>query len=191
MRRVRRLLITASISWLVAGCGVPAEGDARRIDPPPGAFPGVVQAPDSDEPSSGTAQERLYMVKDRQLIRVTRQVATNPDVEALVRDLLAGPTATERADGITIALPGAGVIAGVRQLGRTAEVELAGGLDDTGRNDEIIAFAQVVCTLVTKGDVDGVSFVREGRRIAVPRADGSLTEGPLTVADYRALVPPG
>lgn len=191
MSRAHGVLALVAVSWLVVGCGVTADSGARPIDPPRGAFPGVVRTPHGDGPSGRATQERLFLVRDRRLIRVTRQVAAAPDVEALVRDLLAGPTATERDDGITSALPGAGVIAGVRRLGRIAEVALTGGLDDAGRNDEIIALAQVVCTLAAQDSVDGVSFVRAGRRVAVPRADGSLTEGPLTAADYRALLPPG
>jgi hypothetical protein len=188
MSRFHRAAAAATF-LLVAGCGIPAEPQARKISPPPGAFPGIVQAPD-DLPSAGQAQTRLYMVRDRALVRVTRRAAEQPTVASLVRDLQAGPTLTERNDGLSSALPGTGVITGVRQVGRRAEVALGTALDTSGRSDEVVAFAQVVCTLTTHGDVDGVFFVRDGRRVAVPRADGSLSEGPLSTADYRELIVP-
>jgi hypothetical protein len=148
-----------------------------------------VQAP-HDPAGAGQAQARLFMVRYRSLVRVTRRVPEPPTVTSLVRDLQAGPTLTERNDGLSSALPGAGVITGVRQVDRRAEVALGSELDASGRSDEIVAFAQVVCTLTSHGDVDAVFFVRDGRRVAVPRADGSLSEGPLTAADYRPLIAP-
>ncbi|WP_091461229.1 hypothetical protein [Micromonospora inyonensis] len=42
----------------------------------------------------------------------------------------------------------------------------------------------------TAADVDRVTFVQGGQRLGVPRTDGSLSTGPLTAADYTAMVSP-
>lgn len=119
-----------------------------------------------------------------------RRVSSEPSIDTLVRDLLAGPTDAELATGMTSALPGTSVIAEVRLVGGEALVELASGLD-AGRSDEVLAFAQVVGTLVTRPEITTVSFIRDQQRIAVPHGDGSLSLGPHSIADYDELLADG
>jgi hypothetical protein len=53
------------------------------------------------------------------------------------------------------------------------------------RSDEVLAYGQMVCALTSQGaDVGTVSFASGGQPLAVPRADGSLVAGALTIADY-------
>ena len=61
-------------------------------------------------------------------------------------------------------------------------------LEAAGRNGQFLAFGQIVCTLDARGDVDAVVFERDGRAVAVPRGNGSLTKNPLTAADYQGLL---
>ena len=56
--------------------------------------------------------------------------------------------------------------------------------------DEIAALGQIVCTLTRVPDITGVQSTRDGQIVKVPRADASLTTGPLTAADYQALISP-
>lgn len=70
-----------------------------------------------------------------------------------------------------------------------AVIELATGLNGTGRTDDIFAFAQLVCTLTSRSDIRSVTFTRAGLPVEVPRGDGSLTSGPLVFADYASLRP--
>jgi hypothetical protein len=71
-----------------------------------------------------------------------------------------------------------------------AIVELATSLGGTGRTDDILAFAQIVCTLTSRGDIRSVTFTRAGEPVEVPRADSSLTRNPLTAHDYTPLIQP-
>ena len=105
-------------------------------------------------------------------------------------DLLAGATDAEQNTGISSALPGANVIGGVSVTDQVATVDLGPGLDGSGRNDAVLAFGQVVCTLDSRPDIDGVVFQQNGQRVGVPRATGSLSTGPLTTADYAGLLTP-
>ena len=130
--------------------------------------------------------QTLYYVKGDTVVSVQRRVDTVRSPEHLLRDLLAGPTASERASGITSALPGTAVIGTVRVASGVALVTIVDGLQGA-RNDEVLAFAQIVCTLDARTDIDGVVFLRGSNRIDVPAGDGSLTRLPLTAADYRGL----
>jgi hypothetical protein len=181
-------IVAAALAGVIlSACGVAPESTARSIDPPRGLYP-TLTSPTPAVADAGTVPERLFFVKDGALVAVMRRVRTTPTIDILVRDLLNGPSDAELADGLTSALLGTNVIAEVRLVGGEAHVELAEGLEGTGRSDEVLAFAQVVCTLSTLPDVTSVSFIRDQQRIPVPRADGSLSEVPLTFADYAGLV---
>jgi spore germination protein GerM len=114
-------------------------------------------------------------------------VSIGPTVAELVDDLLAGPTPEERDEGITTALRATDV-AGVQVNEGRATVELTGMLDGGARTDQVLAFAQIVCTLTASPAIASVSFTHDRRAVGVPRADGSLSHAPATAADYAALL---
>jgi spore germination protein GerM len=189
--RVGALLaaMTASVAAGVTACGVPPEDSARPVEPPAGMQASwAAQSPPARE--SGTVPVRLFLVRDDKLVPVTRHVRTEPDVAELVDDLLAGPTESEQDSGLTSALLGGDIIVDARLADGIAVVELADGLDETSRTDQVLAFAQIVCTLTANSRVAGVSFIRDGQVVGVPRANGSLSEGPLTASDYAELLAP-
>ncbi|MEV4482677.1 GerMN domain-containing protein [Micromonospora coxensis] len=169
------------------GCGVPAEDRPRGVRPPPGVgLPPAAAA----SPAAGRVAQPICLVRDDRLVRVVRQVDVAGDVDLHLRRLLAGASSAERESGLGSALPGAVGVTGARLVDGRAEVAVAPPRDESGRADEVLAYGQVVCTLDARDDVSGVSFVRDGRPLGVPRADGSLSPGPLTAADYAALTVP-
>jgi hypothetical protein len=179
------LLLAAAAA--VTACGVSPEDTARPVEPPAGVQQSwAEQSPPASD--SGTVPVRLYLVRDDELVPTTRYVPTEPGVDELVDDLLAGPTDSEQRTGLTSALLGGDIIVDVRPADRIAVVELAAGLYETNRTDQVLAFAQIVCTLTANSRITGVSFTRGGQVVGVPRADGSLAEGPLAAADYAALL---
>jgi hypothetical protein len=171
----------------LAGCGVPTERTPRPIEPSVtiGTFEGPIGA-GGPVASPGSAAERLFLVRENQLVAVDRPLNAAPLLERHLHDLVSGPTEQERDNGLDSALGGTDLIAGVTLRNGTAVV----GLDEDNliRNDEILAYGQIVCTLAARDDVDSVQFTQNGRPLEVPRADGSLTPDPLTAADYRALI---
>lgn len=187
---MRRFIVLAAVAIiggvvLLSGCGVPLEPAPRPVELPgrssqtqSGATPGP----------AGVLTETLYMVNDGQLAAVSRTVPQMPTAEEQLGQLLAGPTAQEKQQGLTSALAGTDLGLTVKIQGGQAVVELATNLDGTGRTDDILAFAQIVCTLTSRDDVQTVTFTRAGEQVEVPRADSSLTRNPLTAADYRSLI---
>ncbi|SDZ15752.1 Sporulation and spore germination [Micromonospora pattaloongensis] len=187
-RRLRPALLTALLALLAAvlpGCGLPAEQRPRQIKPPPGPFPTFAAAPASTAPAE--LVERLCFVRDNRLVAVSRPVPSPPTIAEQLRHLLSGPTAVERDAAITSALTGAPAVGAVAPTLGAVTVDVGGTGADTGRSDEALAYGQLVCTLTGRPDVTGVIFVRDGQRLRVPRADGSLSEGPLTAADYAEI----
>ena len=105
-----------------------------------------------------------------------------------MRALLAGPTEAEQNRGIGSALSGIDIASNIRVVNGLATVDLTGAPEGTGRSDEILAYAQVVCTLDARTAVTSVKFTRHSQPIGVPRDSGALAEGPLTTADYATLI---
>lgn len=170
---------------LLAGCGVPLEDEAREL---PSQSPPVRSSATPAVAQSGPVTETIYLVKGGLLVAVPRQVPAEPLVEELMVDLLAGPTAAEKAIGIGSALLGSNVVAAVQVVDGIATVELAANLEGTGRNDDVLAFGQIVCTLTARPGILWAAFTRGGQRIEVPRGDGSLTASLLNAASYSRLI---
>ncbi|MFF5175211.1 GerMN domain-containing protein [Micromonospora sp. NPDC000089] len=189
MIRRRLLAALAVLVLLPAGCGVPVDDEPRAVSAPPGPFP--TPAGGAGTPSAGRVREVLYFVRDDRLTPVVRWVDATPTVDAHLQQLLAGPSAQERDAGLTNALPGAMTVAVAGLSGTRATVDVREAGQEVGRSDGVYAFGQIVRTLVARDDVDSVAFVRRGRPLGVPRADGSLSTQPLTADDYATLAAPG
>jgi sporulation and spore germination protein len=179
MRRVVLLLVL-----VLAGCGVPSDGQPRDLGRSQVAYGSDAPAPDR----FGPAMERLYLVDDGKLVRVVRRTPSPRTPAQMVEDLVAGPTRAEQQDGLTSALSQMRVgSTAVSQ--RRAAVEIGAPAVPGARSDEVLAYAQIVCTLTSQGaDVGTVSFTRDAQLLAVPRGDGSLSTAPLTIADYADLI---
>ena len=187
--RLRRCVTVALVAAVTAGCGVSAEHTPRPIDPPQGPFQ-ALSSPTPAAAPSGQMVEKLFLVKDGGLVAVTRHVDREPTIDSLVSDLLNGPTDSERDIGVASAL-GGNVVSAVHLSDGLAVVDLATPIEGTGRNDEVLAYAQLVCTLTALPAVTGVTFTRDRQPIGVPRGDGSLSQDPLTTADYTGLIAGG
>jgi hypothetical protein len=172
---------------LVAACGVPGEDRPRSVDPPLTPLTASTPPTPTTDPY-GSLAEVVCLVRDDSLVPVVRRVAVLPSVEDHLGQLVAGPTAAERAAGLTSALTGSRV-AGVALADGEARVELKGD-EGVARSDDVLAFGQVVCTLTTRPDVTRVVFHRGEGAVAVPRGDGSLSDAPLTASDYAAITGP-
>jgi hypothetical protein len=185
----RRLAGLAALVTLavVAGCGVPVDAEPRPVDPPNGVHPGLSSAAPNQP---GAVSERLCMVRNELLTAVTRSVPQAVSLDAHLRLLLDGPTEAERDAGFTSALTGTTPVDTLSQARGIVTVNIGDRSEDTGRSDEVLGFGQIVCTLTTRPDVAAVAFTQDGRPLGVPRADGSLSPGPLTAADYADLLAP-
>ncbi|MEO3772055.1 GerMN domain-containing protein [Micromonospora sp. B9E7] len=184
----RRHLVVLALAALLTSCSIPTDDAPRVVQAPQGPFQS--SAPADTSAPVGPAAETLCFVRDNRIISFVRRVDRLPTVEDQLRHLLAGPTTAERATDLASALPGAVNAAGVTVIGTQARVVVDEPGDDAGRSDEVLAFGQIVCTLTSRDDVTTVTFSRDGRPLGVPRADGSLSDQPLTRADFAPLITP-
>ena len=188
----RRVVAGAAVAALAAltaaGCGVPAETAPRAIESP--AVLPLPASPPPTEQGAGPVSQRLCLTREARLVEVTRPMSGPASVQETVRDLLAGPTEAESATGLNTALGGTPLVTGVRLEDGIAVVGLRSDAEGSSRADDVLALGQVVCTLTTRGDVQGVVFERAGARVAVPRGDGSLATGPLRRGDFDQLRAP-
>lgn len=180
MRRPTVLLL----ALVLAGCGIPADEEPRPVDSGGGPLPSHVPLVLGE----GTAVERLCFVRDGRLARAARRVPQPVPAERQLRDLLDGPTAAEAAQGFTSTLTGTTTTIAYQLAGGRAVIDVGDRSPHGVRNDEILAFGQIVCTLASRPEVGTIVFTSQGVALRVPRADGSLTGDPLTVADYAPLI---
>ncbi|MEU8817138.1 GerMN domain-containing protein [Actinoplanes sp. NPDC048796] len=182
MRTVRLTGTLVGVA-LLAACGVPAEDSPHPVELP--RAPLIESGAPAVTPA-GEVAHVLCLVRGERLVQSVRRAPAYPSVQQQMNDLITGPTPAESASGLSTALGGLTVVATEGPGARvTVEVPAA-----EARQDDILAYGQMVCTLTARPDVGAVSFTREGRGLEVPRADGTLTEGPLTSGDYAALVAP-
>ncbi|GIJ72477.1 GerMN domain-containing protein [Virgisporangium ochraceum] len=185
----RSAVVAALLLTLVAGCGVPAEDEARPL-PASGTVPGTGPVVEVSPSPAGSVAQPFYFVRRGRLVPVVRWIGPATPLDALTRTLLAGPTSSEAAADLTSALTGTATVRGVRRSGAIALVDLGDDPPATGRTDEILAFGQIVCTLTARTDVSGVAFVRGDQPLEVPRPDGSLSAQPMAALTYADLLAP-
>ena len=185
--RWRLVVLWLGAVALLVGCGVPQDDAPRALDPAKAPVGAQARATAVPEPV-GNARVILYFVRGGQVVQVTRQVPQPTSVEPLLDLLFAGPTAAEKAAGASSLIPSSLTVVRVEQQGENAVVTLSSNEDQV--RPEMLAYAQIVATL-TPERAAGVQFRRDGAALPVPRADGSLTDAPVSRQDYLTLLAPG
>lgn len=107
---------------------------------------------------------------------------------ALVRTLVAGPTAEERALGFGTAIPDGTRVIDVSPAANRITIDLSGPIATLAPDRLIVALSQIVYTLTEGFFAREVVIKVDGESIMWPRQDGSLTENPLTIFDYPTAV---
>jgi spore germination protein GerM len=183
VRRLTIVVVAAVVAaFALSGCGVP-------IDHAPRAVPDMRIPNRSEPPADGTGRaiERLCFVRDNRLVRVVRRVPEVRPPDRQLQDLLAGPTAEESADRLSSALTTTSNVT-MKLISGRATVDIGDRADQALRSDDVIAFGQIVCTLTSQLQIGTVAFTSGGQPLGVPRADGSLADGRVTIADYVGLI---
>lgn len=189
---MKRLILAtfavAVLATLPTACGVPAEDSPRAIETTaPPSQPSPVPTP----VETGPVKETLFMVKDGLLFEVERRLPAVPSPMELLDDLIVGPTEEERDAGISSALLGSTLVVNVTVANGEATVELASNEEGSTRNDQVLAYGQIVCTLAARESISTVRFTRDGQPVEVPRGNTKLTQDPLTADDYANLFQDG
>jgi hypothetical protein len=175
-----KALVAAAL--LVAACGIPT-------DRHPTAMPGGVVRPAlGPTPITPTPATRatVFFVQAENLVPVDRST-TRPDVQAALEVLFSGPTETELAAGLRTAISSQTNVRSIRTEGGTAVIDLTSTFVEVGGEEQILALAQIVLTATATPGITDVRFELEGQAVEVPRADGTLSSGPLRATDYESF----
>lgn len=179
---------------LVAACGVPTDSSATVADRDDVPFDlldtgtTTTTAP-SAGPPTGPGVRLCFVRNDEAVVSVSRARDEIPGTaDDLVDVLAAGPTETETQLGLSSALPEPSPAVDVTIQGGVAVVDLDATFSDLSADQQLLAVAQMVCTLTDQPGVGQVRFTLEGERIEVPQGDGALTASPVTRDDYADLI---
>ena len=191
-RRVRALAVLALLAVL-PGCGVPTGGEPSTIaatDVPYGLADSSPSPTPATPPEAKVDAPRVYWVTATDtLVPRSREVSGSTRrarLADLLEQLAAEPTADERDEQLSTALPPEVRLRVTRLDGGTATIgvdalaEAPAGL--SGRR----AVAQIVLTATSVPGVDAVLLELAGEPIEAPLPDGALTDRPLTAQDYAA-----
>lgn len=124
------------------------------------------------------------------LVAVHRET-TSPDLPAAaVEALLAGPTAAEEADGISVDIPAGTTLNGVAVEDGTATVDLSRDFEAGGGSFAMLSrLASLTYTLTGLEGIDEVVLELDGEPVEVFSSEGIVLDGPLTRDDYTDLLP--
>lgn len=187
-------LMLAVASLLLAGCGVNSDNAPHRLataDLPLGLVATTSTTQAGPRTPGPVALIQVYFVSGDQLVARSRLVPSPRQLGTALGSLLAGPTAAEAAAGIRTAIRQGTSILDVHTLRGRAVINLSPQFADTGGPDQILALAQVVYTATSLPSIGSVTFELAGAPVAVPGSNGVLISGPVSRANYAALLAPG
>lgn len=186
--RHARLLVAATVLVACAGCAVPAEHEAQVADDK--SVPFALLAPDAPPlvpPATAARTEdvALCFVRESKLAVVERALDAPVGLRDAVTALTEPPAGTA---GLRSALGDTSIVGDVQLGAGIASVDLRQAISTLGGDDQLLAVAQIVCTLTARPGVGQVSFTLEGAPVNVPRGDGSLVAAPVSRDDYARLL---
>ena len=192
--RRRAGLLVATVGLTLAACGIPTSAAPSPIAKsdvpyhllnPPTTTTTVPGAP----PAVGVPEQIFLVAPSGHLVAATREVAVPASLTQVVGALLAGPTATEAAEGVQSFLNRTGVQVTLAATGGVATVNFTSDPILVVGPDQTLAIAQVVYTVTQQPGVTGVTFEIAGKAIEVPTAAGAQVPGPVARADYVPQAP--
>jgi len=190
------LLTTAAILAFaalgMAGCASSTSKDAGNSGST-SAIATATVTPDASVTPTTTATQialKVYLVHGEKLGVVTRSVpATAGVAAAAMRELVAGPSASESAKGFQSELPAGTGLRSVSIKDDIATVDLTSEYETGGGSLSMqMRLAQVVYTLTQFSSVTGVDFKLNGTPVTVFSGEGLSLDTPQTRADYADLL---
>jgi hypothetical protein len=181
---VAGLLVVASL----IGCG--SEKAVSLGHAPSESTPAGTTGSGATEPNPSPVRLQVWFARGEQLVSEQRTHAATPRVAtAAVEALLAGPTAAERASGITTAIPEGTRLLGISIKDRVATVDLTSEYQSGGGSLSMqVRLGQIVYTLTQFPTVETVRFALDGTPVNVFSGQGIVLDHPVGRADYKDLL---
>lgn len=168
---------------LTLACGVPVDSTAVTVDDEVVPYELLSPTTTAQVGTSNGRETTICLVVDGVLLSLGRDRddgALDSDL-ALVTD---SPTEGEAALGVRSALDGEDSVLGVERVGPGAVVELGEDFAELPADQQLLAVAQITCTLTAQPGVQEVNFVLDDRELEVPVQGGELVDRPVSRTDY-------
>jgi hypothetical protein len=155
---------------LAAGC----DGDSTSAE----TATGSTTATETEKATSSVA---VYLLREGKVSPVRRSIESTPAVaRAALTELLDGPTADERADGLSSAIPDGTTLQDISLADGVATVDLDGTFDDGGGSASMLGrVAQVVATLTRFPTIERVAFRIDGKPVEAIGGEGVVVDPPV------------
>ncbi|MGO8684209.1 MAG: GerMN domain-containing protein [Thermoleophilia bacterium] len=153
--------------------------------------PATSVSPSSSPILTRTLAVSIYFMRGEFIGTAHRAIPwTTAPATAALKALLAGPSAREKAAGLSTTIPGGTKLLGLTIKNGIATVDLSGQYPAGGGTlSETARLAQVVYTLTQFPSVTGVNFRIDGQSVTVFSGEGVLLTRPQQRADYESLTP--
>jgi hypothetical protein len=187
LRRLLPAVVVLLAAAVASSCGVPTDSAARPIAEP-------TPTPTSSATPTGSpvpAAASIFLVRNNLLVPVSRQVDADAGPQALLDELVAGPTDAETAGGFRSIFTGAIDALEIRDTspdGTTVVVQLNADLAGVPPPDQPLGIGQIAQTLGAAG-ATSIGFIGgDGNVLGVPLPDGTIATAAVTPAQYASLV---
>jgi hypothetical protein len=172
-----------------ASTAVPSGSPSAGTPVPSQSAPSALPLPSASSGGSPTIV-RVYLLRDEKVSPAARSVTGTGVARAAMEALLAGPTAGERAGGLTSSIPVGSGLLGVAIDAGTATVDLSSTYASGGGSLSMMSrIAQVVYTLTQFPTVQRVAFSIDGAPATAIGGEGVIVDHPQTRADWESFAP--
>jgi hypothetical protein len=171
--------------FVLAGCGIGAQQHADRV--PDDRVPFALLDPNAPvllrlgAPPPNSGPKACFV--DGAVVRPVAQAAGQVANLATIVDLLQTPPPNMRT---TVADPP--LVVSASAAGGIAHIDLRRSISALTAGDQLLAVAQVVCSVTTLPGIGQVIFSVDGAPASVPRGDSSLATGPVSRDDYGNVI---
>ena len=189
MRRPASVVALVLAAALASGCGVSAQGDATVAGDD--AVPFGLLDPTEEPlvpPATGPIADPvgLCFVREGRLAVVLTSLSAPISLLDAVKALVVPPAGIDPP--VRSAVTGEAVVHDAKLTSGVAQVDLGQRVAELSGEEQLLAVAQIVCTLTGRPGVGQVSFTLDGVPLAVPKGDGSLVTSPVSRDDYASLL---
>ena len=180
---------------LVGACGVPREDTAVVADDEDVPFDLLAPSTTTTSTTSTTMPPvipdrvvDICLVQGDGVLPVERTLQRRRTLDEVVEALRRGPSPEEVRFGLSSAIPAPEAVGTVSLAGGQATVALGVQFAAAPAPAQLLAIAQLVCTLTGQPGVGRVQFLFDSQPVQVPLPDGSLAAGSVSRDDYAPLL---
>jgi spore germination protein GerM len=188
MTRFARVGLTL-VALVLPACAVQEQQRPREVDDESVPFDLLARDAPPLVPTSslsGTESVTLCYVEGDEIVQLPLRLDQPITLANVVAALDAPPS--DSPESVRTAVGEPSIVGQVDVRAGIAHVDLRSAVSTLGSDDQLLAIAQLVCTLTARPGVGQVSFTLEGSPVDIPSGDGSLTAEPVSRDDYAQLL---